>query len=247
MKMLKEKLMAHRGARSEAPENTIVSFQKAHELGARAFEIDATLLKDGTVVTFHDDLVDRCTDGTGNIADFNRVSVKKLDAGSYMGEQFKETRIPYFEESLEYLNAINPEMHIEIKVNEAISDRKFELAEKTLRIADDKLDSLEKIIFTSFDTEVLAHVRKIMPSAATGWNRADLADNWRERSQELGICSLQPFLVKLRAEEVKEVRKAGYAVVIYTNFAPVAEVLFDCGVSAICTDFLLEYPQLLHR
>jgi glycerophosphoryl diester phosphodiesterase len=48
---------AHRGARSELPENTLPAFQRALELGARGLETDAWLAKDGEVVLAHDEKV----------------------------------------------------------------------------------------------------------------------------------------------------------------------------------------------
>ncbi|MBW5380906.1 glycerophosphodiester phosphodiesterase, partial [Brachyspira hampsonii] len=52
--MYLRKVIAHRGFSHQYPENTMLSFQKAVELGVKCIETDVTILKDGTLVLFHD-------------------------------------------------------------------------------------------------------------------------------------------------------------------------------------------------
>src|SRR4029450_8386641 len=58
-------VVAHRGASSTRPENTIPSFEEAIRLGAGIVEFDVRLSRDGVPVVIHDPAVDRTTDGTG--------------------------------------------------------------------------------------------------------------------------------------------------------------------------------------
>ena len=60
------RIIAHRGASSLAPENTIASFSKAMEVGARWFEFDVDIVGDGSLIVIHDDTLDRTTTGTGS-------------------------------------------------------------------------------------------------------------------------------------------------------------------------------------
>lgn len=62
-------LIAHRGLRSHFPENTIAAFNGALAHGCCHFETDAQLTSDGTCVIFHDDTLDRTTNGTGKLAE----------------------------------------------------------------------------------------------------------------------------------------------------------------------------------
>lgn len=106
--------IAHRGASDEAPENTLVAFQRALEQGADALECDVHLSADGEVVVIHDDTVDRTTDGTGAVAGMTLEELHQLDAGSWKGPQFAGQRIPTLQEIIELLGETIP-LFIEFK------------------------------------------------------------------------------------------------------------------------------------
>ncbi|WP_371806052.1 glycerophosphodiester phosphodiesterase [Candidatus Lokiarchaeum ossiferum] len=74
-------VMAHRGDSANVPENTLASFEDAYKLNVDCIESDTHLTKDGQFVLFHDDKLDRTTDGTGLIADYTVEELKKLDTG----------------------------------------------------------------------------------------------------------------------------------------------------------------------
>lgn len=67
-------LIAHRGMRSHCPENTICAFHEAIEHGCAHFETDVQLTSDGTCVIFHDDCLDRTTNGSGKLAEVRKTS-----------------------------------------------------------------------------------------------------------------------------------------------------------------------------
>jgi len=75
------KNIAHRGGGELAPENTLVAYRNSLAEGADTLEGDVHMTFDGVVVVSHDETVDRCTDGTGAIADMTLAQVKALDAG----------------------------------------------------------------------------------------------------------------------------------------------------------------------
>lgn len=74
-------LIGHRGSSGEAPENTLPAFERALAHGAVILETDVHLTRDGVVVIYHDDSVDRTTDGRGPICDFTLEALQRLDAG----------------------------------------------------------------------------------------------------------------------------------------------------------------------
>lgn len=74
-------VLAHRGWSGRFPENTMLAFHKAAELPIDGLEMDIHSTRDGVLVVFHDEEVDRTTDGHGRIQDFNYTELRRLDAG----------------------------------------------------------------------------------------------------------------------------------------------------------------------
>src|SRR6266705_642345 len=107
-------IIAHRGASSYAPENTIVAFDLALQMGASHLELDVHLTRDDSLVVIHDDTVDRTTNGTGPVAHQMLAALQALDAGSWFGEAFVGVRIPTLAEVLtSYHGRVH--LHIELK------------------------------------------------------------------------------------------------------------------------------------
>jgi glycerophosphoryl diester phosphodiesterase len=75
------KIMGHRGAPADEPENTLRSFARALAVGVAAVELDVQLTKDGRLAVIHDETLDRTTNGRGPVRDFTLAELKKLDAG----------------------------------------------------------------------------------------------------------------------------------------------------------------------
>lgn len=78
--------IGHRGACGHAPENTLISFEKAIQMGADGFEFDIQLSKDGHPMVIHDDTLERTTNGTGKIADYTMAELQQMDAGQGKAE-----------------------------------------------------------------------------------------------------------------------------------------------------------------
>ena len=93
--------IGHRGAAGHAPENTVVSIQKALELGAPCIEIDVYYV-DRRIVVFHDDRLERTTNGSGNLVEQKFDYLRSLDAGG--GE-----KIPTLEEVFEAIQQSSKE------------------------------------------------------------------------------------------------------------------------------------------
>lgn len=77
----KPRMFAHRGAGGSAPENTLVAFGKALEVGAEYLEMDVHATADGHIVVMHDPQLERTTDGEGSVSTLTLAELKKLDAG----------------------------------------------------------------------------------------------------------------------------------------------------------------------
>ena len=78
------------------------AFEEAVRLGADYIEVDVRTTSDGQLVLSHDGTVDRCTNGKGEIARMTFDEVRALDAGVKMGPEFAGTRVPTFDEALDY-------------------------------------------------------------------------------------------------------------------------------------------------
>jgi glycerophosphoryl diester phosphodiesterase len=112
-------VVAHRGASSLAPENTLAAIRKAAELGAVMVEFDVRQTKDGRVVLMHDADVRRTTNGKGRIRDASYAQLTALDAGRWFGPAFRGEPVPTLDEALATLGP-NMVAAIELKSGRAI-------------------------------------------------------------------------------------------------------------------------------
>ena len=77
------RIIAHRGASGYAPENTMAAFERAVAMGATEVETDVAFTKDGRLLLFHDNTLERTTNGRGLPEDFTLEELLELDAGSW--------------------------------------------------------------------------------------------------------------------------------------------------------------------
>lgn len=111
----KIKIVGHRGVAALRPENTMVSFEYAIELGLDGLETDIHMSADGELVLIHDDTLERTTDGSGNVWDYTLEQLKTFDAGSWFSPEYSNQKIPTFREFLELVKGKNLFLNIEIK------------------------------------------------------------------------------------------------------------------------------------
>jgi glycerophosphoryl diester phosphodiesterase len=105
------KIMGHRGAPEDAPENTLGSFRRALAVGVAAVELDVQLTKDDRLAVIHDETLDRTTNGKGRVKDFTLTELQRLDAGR--GEP-----VPSLEEVFDLVQG-QAELFVELKHPEA--------------------------------------------------------------------------------------------------------------------------------
>ncbi len=229
------RIIAHRGSPRAAPENTLASFRKAAAEGAAWVEFDASLTLDNRVVVFHDDDLDRTSDGSGPLAQMTFDALQGLDAGSWFAPAFKGEMIPTLEEAIELFAEVGLGFNIELKTDPG---REVELAEVALPIAAECWrPDLPVPVISSFSRQAVAAAKEILPE----WPRAMLFDrlpeDWRSVGKALDAVSINLSQRHLTREQVMEVRGAGYAVMAYTvNEPDRAQTLFSWGVDAIFTD-----------
>lgn len=93
---------AHRGASSEAPENTLAALDLAIGYGVEAVEFDVRLTSDEQLVVIHDGRLGRTAPGSALISSLSVDELVVLDAGSWFGE-FAGERIPSLRDALDML------------------------------------------------------------------------------------------------------------------------------------------------
>ena len=109
------RVIGHRGAAAAAPENTLVSLQKAKELGASWVEFDVKLTRDGVPILMHDERLERTTDGRGEVALTTLNDLQKLDAGGWFGPAFRGEPVPTLEAALALCAELGLGINVEIK------------------------------------------------------------------------------------------------------------------------------------
>ncbi len=145
-------IVGHRGVRAILPENTLVSFQKAIDLGLNGIETDVHMTTDGQLVLHHDATLERTTNGTGHIEDFSYAELRKLDAGVKFSKEYAGQRIPRLEELLERIQDPAFFLNIEMK------DYRPEALEKTIHTLG-RYGFHDRYVITCFNGDVttLAH------------------------------------------------------------------------------------------
>lgn len=155
-------VMAHRGASAAAPENTLIAYKKAIEMGAGWAELDVRQAKDGAIVLMHDKTVHRTTGVKGFVWDLTLKELKQLEAGSWFGEEFRGEPIPTLEEVIRLAKG-RIKLNIEVK----ISENEPGIAERVVDIIRSENFSKDCII-TSFDMETVKRFKAIAPDLTTG-------------------------------------------------------------------------------
>ena len=228
------KVIAHRGAPCHAPENTTPALLAAIDAGALYIETDVQLASSGEACLFHDDNLERTSNGRGNFEAQRWQDIQQLDAGSWFDVGFKDTRIPLLAEWLQVAAQHRVGLNIEIKP----SQQTQAVVDATHAVIDQYWsEDLPPLIISSKSKQVLHYSAKIAPTVARGW----VCTRWHffgvKILRQLDCVSLHIKHNFLSASRVKAVRDAGFHVLAYTvNDQARAQQLFDWGVSAIFSD-----------
>lgn len=155
-------VMAHRGASAAAPENTLIAYKKAIEMGADYAELDVRQTKDGVIVLMHDKTIHRTTGVKGFVWDLTLEELRKLEAGSWFGEEFRGEPVPTLQEVIRLAKG-QMKLNIEVK----ISENEPGIAQKVVDIVRSEDFSMDCII-TSFDLVTIKTFNRIAPDLETG-------------------------------------------------------------------------------
>jgi glycerophosphoryl diester phosphodiesterase len=226
--------IAHRGASSYAPENTVAAFDLALRLGVRHIELDVEATRDGHVVVIHDDTVDRTTDGSGPVTSHTLQALQTLDAGSWFGAQFSGERIPLLDDVLRrYKGRLH--IHIEIK------GRSTFLSRRTADLVRQH-GMVDQVTITSFQKARLEEMRGYAPELPAGWLLGEVSDAAIAQARDLGLRQICPRASTVTAELVHRVHAAGFVV---RAWGVDTEALMRAVVEAGADGMTVNFPDKL--
>jgi glycerophosphoryl diester phosphodiesterase len=228
-------VIGHRGAAECAPENTLAGLRKAKELDCRWVEFDVRLTADSQLILLHDERLERTTDGRGKAALMPLDRVRRYDAGSRFGDDYRGERIPTLAEAIGVLGELGIGANIELK---AARGRATETGAATAALLSRMWPrDLPAPLISSFLEEALSASRAYDPSIATGLLFRAVPTNWRVRAERLGCSTIHADHHRLHPALVAEIRETGYALLAYTvNDAARARTLLGWGVTSVFSD-----------
>jgi len=202
--MKKQNLLCigHRGAMGHAPENTLGSIRKALELGAPCIEVDVHKV-DGHLMVFHDDRLERTTNGVGYLHEQSFKYLRSLDAG-------KGQCIPTLEEVCETIDA-NACLNIELK-GAGTAAPVADLASTLFQNGWDE----DSILVSSFNHRELFELNRLGKKIKTGALVCGIPIDDAKFAQELGAFSVHPFLDFIDRQFVDDAHSRGLRVYVYT-------------------------------
>lgn len=256
------KIIAHRGARSLAPENTVAAAVKALEANSFGWELDVAMSSDGVLVLLHDDTLERTSNvlqvfpdrETWSVYDFTLDELKQLDLGSWFVdtdpfEQIKQgiiseteaasyrgLQIDTLEEALSYTKENNWWVNIEIK--DASGTHAHEVIVSKVVSLVGELGMEQQVLISSFNHDYLKQVKSLNPVLALGVLVSKRVSDPIALMQEIGAQAYHPGLKAVDRMQVRSLREAGFDVNVWTvNEVDDAQALIDLGVTGIITDF----------
>ncbi|MBP3037390.1 hypothetical protein J2M53_14165 [Arthrobacter sp. zg-ZUI100] len=238
-------VVGHRGNSGLAPENTAAAFASALAAGADMIETDVRLSADGELFLFHDGTGRRTTNiaevfpdrADDPITSFTAAQLRRLDAGSRFGEQFRGEPILFFSElpaAVDFSLGIN----LEIKAPAESPGVEQALAAALAGEADWKrLAQQQPIAVSSFDPASVRAFHEAAPDVAV----FQLADGIPDQALLAGARWLQGVVanhLSLTAESAAAVRALDLGLWAYTvNGAEYMERALELGLDAVITDF----------
>lgn len=221
-------ITAHRGFSYAAPENTMYAFEYAVESGADYIELDVQLTADEQVVVFHDEKINRVTDGTGILSDYTYAELQELSAGCRF-DGFSDAKIPL-------LSDVFGNIGDDILYNVEIKDKgnTHLTTQKTVALIEEY--GLENSCYvTSFSYNILKEVKKINPEIKTGLIANSAAVTSFTRLRNIDALSLNHIFVN--SAVVNEAHRNGKRVFVWTvDGTSDMQKMISLGVDNIITN-----------
>lgn len=264
--------IAHRGARSLAPENTVAAARAAFELGADLWETDVAVTSDGCLILYHDDSLKRTTNvqdcfphrAPWTFTTFTLSEVRMLDAGSWFvkddpfgqiaggivsaGQQqsFIGEKVPTLEEALVFTQDSGFRINLELKRLPAPMEG-FPVVDRVLALIDDLKIDTQRVVISSFNHDWLKEVHAKKPDieiqALIGYYSTEPLD-WG--NLEFRTYNARSTLID--EEKIAEMVKKGISVNLFTvNEEEDMRRFAAAGAAGLITDFPQRVRQLFGK
>lgn len=247
-------IIAHKGASGVSPENTLVAFQKALDLGVDMIELDVRHTKDEEIIVFHDSTLDRTTNGRGLVEKFTLAEIKELDAGSWFDPEYADQKVPTLKEALDLIDG---RCKVLIEIKHMDHPHYHDFAEKLINVIRQENNGFEWCILQSYEDKYIEEAHAYDDRIQTkklliGEDSAPLIAFYMETRVHLGrskketkLDALNPHFETLSPRRIFRMHARGYDVYAY----PVNERLdmikmLNMGVDGIITDYPARLIQL---
>lgn len=240
MKRDKFVIYAHRGASAYAPENTREAFKKAIELKANGIELDLQKTKDGKIVIFHDNYIDKKSNGTGKIEEHTYQELLELDFGSWFNNKYQNEKIVLFEDfARDYLD----------------KDLTFAIELKVLGIEKEALDIINRyklhnnIYITSFLYDALANVKRIDSNIKLSWLIKDrISKENIEKILKINGAQICPKASLVSKEDIEIANNNGLGVRLWgIDNEEIMKKVYKLNIEGMTVNFPDKLIELLHK
>ena len=194
---------AHRGCSEFYPENTLYSFYMGLSMKADGIETDIQRTRDGVLVLFHDNDLQRILGIEGRICDFTYAELLAMDFGRYKGPAFAKENIVTLEEFLLHFGRKDLTFALEIK--------QIGVEKETLAMIR-RFQVQDKVIITSFEWESLMNVRAVDPDIRVGYLVEHVTDDLFDRLLAHHIQQVCPHIDAFTPEQFARARAMGLSI-----------------------------------
>ena len=226
-------LIGHRGAKDEAPENTIAGFVHARQLGLTAVELDVHLSSDDELVVIHDSTVDRTTTSSGNVAGFTATQLAAMDARAAFPDWPEILGIPTLDQALDALGEM-PFIQIEIKRD---TEARMRLIVEALMDAIRRRELGSRVTLSSFERFAVREIARLAPEQARAYIGAYDDLHYLDTALELGCTQADMSLTLSSRQMVERALREGLRVIGFQcNSIETLERALSWGVDGATTD-----------
>ena len=233
--------IAHRGAGTLAPENTLAAFRVGASFGYRAFECDVKLSADGVPFLLHDATLQRTTAESGVAAERRWAELSRIDAGSWHSPAYAGEPLPSLRAIARYTIRNAFALNIELKPTFGVEARTGERVAVAVR----ELWSGEASapLLSSFEPAALAGARDAAPALRRALLLDALREGWLDEARALGCVAVVAAYPLMERAVIDALRAAGLRALAYTVNDPAsARWLLGNGIDGLITDAVDRFP-----